>query len=291
MDVPANPAEAALQQLIERLHRRRRLRVWSLVITIFGDSIVPRGGRVALGALQEIAGELGVEPGALRTALSRLAGDHWVTRERDGRNSYYRLAEDGRHSFDLATRRIYGPGRPAWDGTWTVAIAPSGGADAAAALVEAGFVKIEGGVYLRPETVGALPAGEALSGMLVIHGASAEHPETLRSLWPSSEVSDAYRGFIEAVRPLASALEGGSTLSPLKAIAARTLLIHDWRRIVLRDPGLPSALLPQCWPGEEARDLVRAAYHVLLLPSEEWLDDAGLPSPANRRALMARFGS
>jgi len=290
MDMPSNPAEAALQQLIERLHERGRLRVWSLVITIFGDAVVPHGGRVALGTLQEIVGRLGVEPGALRTALSRLAGDHWVIRERDGRNSFYRLAEEGRHSFDLATRRIYSAGPPDWNGAWIVAIAPPGGTDARA-LAEAGFVRVEGGVYLRPETAGAIPAGEALSGMLVIHGASADHPETMRSLWPSAEVAGAYGGFIDAVGPLAAALERGSTLPPLKAMAARTLVIHHWRRIVLRDPGLPSTLLPPDWPGEEARALVRTVYRVLLQPSEEWLDKAGLPPVADRRAFMARFGS
>jgi phenylacetic acid degradation operon negative regulatory protein len=290
MDVPPNPAEAALQRLVERLHRRRRLRVWSLVITIFGDAVVPRGGRVALGILREIVGRLGVEPGALRTALSRLAGDHWVIRERDGRNSFYRLAEDGRHSFDLATRRIYSAGPPEWDGTWTVAIAPPGVGTDAAALAEAGFVKAEGGVYLRPETAGAVPAPRELSGMLVIHGTSAEHPETLRVLWPSAEVADAYRGFMDAVKPLALALKGGGGLPPLAAMAARTLLIHDWRRIVLRDPGLPEALLPGDWPGEDARGLVRALYRVLLPPSEAWLDRAGLPTAVDPASFSARFG-
>ena len=34
--------------IIERLHGAQRLRVWSVIITVFGDAIVPRGGRVAL---------------------------------------------------------------------------------------------------------------------------------------------------------------------------------------------------------------------------------------------------
>jgi phenylacetic acid degradation operon negative regulatory protein len=290
MYAPANSAEAALQRLTGRLHEGGRLRVWSLVVTIFGDAVVPRGGRVALGVLQEIVGRLGVEPGALRTALSRLAGDHWVTRERNGRNSFYRLAEEGRHSFDLATRRIYSAGPPAWEGAWIVAIAPPGGGTDARALTEAGFVRIESGIYLRPETAGAIPADEALSGMLVIHGTSADHPETMRSLWPSAEIAEAYRGFIHAIGSLASALASGSTLPPLKAIAARTLVIHHWRRVVLRDPGLPSALLPPDWPGEEARALVRTAYHALLQPSEEWLNKAGLPPLVDPASFKARFG-
>ena len=58
MDVPANPAETALERLIDSLHARGRLRVWSLVITVFGDAVAPRGGRVALSVLQDLMARL-----------------------------------------------------------------------------------------------------------------------------------------------------------------------------------------------------------------------------------------
>lgn len=46
------------------------------------------------------------------------------------------------------------------------------------------------------------------------------------------------------------------------AFTARILLIHHYRRVVLRDPLLPSALLPADWPGSVSavrRDLSHAA--------------------------------
>ena len=73
-----------LSPLIDQLHKDGRLRVWSLVITIFGDAIQPRGGRVSTARLQEILERMRIEPGALRTALSRLAKEGWVIREREG---------------------------------------------------------------------------------------------------------------------------------------------------------------------------------------------------------------
>ena len=276
MDSDPRDTRAVLEVLIDRLHRRGRLRVWSLVITVFGDAIMPRGGRVALATLQEIMQRLRVEPGAVRTAMSRLAADGWVVREKQGRNSFFRLDDHGRHAFDLATRRIYAAGPPDWDGTWTVAIAPPGAADSPGELEGLGFVRINGRVHLRPEVADAPATGEQLSGMLVVHGASAEHPETFRSLWPSVEVAEAYDGFISAYRQLLKALGAGAALSPLDAVAARILLIHDWRRIVLRDPGLPAALLPENWPGEEARATMHGIYAKLAEPSETWLEAAGL---------------
>jgi phenylacetic acid degradation operon negative regulatory protein len=291
MDVPSRPAEAVLDRLIARLHGHGRPRVWSMVITVFGDAVVPRGGRIALTALQDIMGRLRVEAGALRTAMSRLAADGWVIRERNGRSSFYRLAEEGRHAFDRATRRIYAAGPPAWDGAWTVAVAPpDGAAELREKMEEAGFLRVEASVYLRPETRNAPDPADALAGMLVIHGNSAEHPEAMRMLWPSDEIAAAYRAFIEAHRPLLGAFRRSGSIRPLDAMAARTLLVHDWRRIVLRDPGLPLALLPRHWPGEEARTLARDVYGRLLEPSEAWLGENGLPPLAHPREFAGRFG-
>lgn len=292
MDAPPGASEKALDALIGGLHRRGRLRVWSLVITMFGDMVVPRGGRVPLAVLQEIAGRIGVEPGALRTAMSRLAADGWVVREREGRNSFYRLAEGGRHAFDLATRRIYAGGPPGWNGSWTVLISPSEiteeDAQEAAAL---GFVRVPGRAFLRPQTEGAPDVADSFPGMLVVHGTGAEHPETILSFWPSAETAEAYRSFMSAFGPLAKALERGDALDGLDAVAARTLLIHDWRRIVLRDPGLPAELLPTDWPGGEALALAQLIYSALIEPSEAWLDGVGLAPQAGAQSVHGRFSS
>ena len=284
--------EGELDALNARLQDEARLRVWSLVITVFGDAVVPRGGRVALAVLQDIVGRLGIEAGALRTAMSRLASDGWVERERLGRNSFFSLGRQGRHAFDLATRRIYAGRAPGWDGEWTVAVMPPQAGEVDGAELQAlGFVKVTQGVHLRPETTGAADASAALSGMLVVRGASAEHPETLHALWPSQETAAAYRAFIAMFSRLHLALTSGARPMPLAAIAARTLLVHEWRRVVLRDPGLPERLLPQDWPGDEARKLARAIHGALAGPSEAWLDAAGLPPVADHDSFARRWES
>jgi phenylacetic acid degradation operon negative regulatory protein len=63
----------------------------------------------------------------------------------------------------------------------------------------------------------------------------------------------------------------------------RILLIHDYRRIVLRDPRLPSGLLPPDWPGLPARALCARLYAALAPASERWLD-----ATSNREGLLQR---
>ncbi|APH72995.1 phenylacetic acid degradation protein [Aquibium oceanicum] len=294
MNAEPPSAPMILDRMIDRLHERGRLRVWSLVITVFGDGVVPRGGQVPLSVLQELMARLRVEPGAVRTAMSRLAADHWVTRERGGRNSFYRLAEEGRHAFDLATRRIYAAGPPAWDGRWIVAVSPEGDGgrrgDRGRSLRALGFVPTGPTAWLKPHTEGADPLEDLPEDMLVIDGAAARIPDGVGRLWQLGSIADAYRDLRDELAPLAAALSRGEALAPLDAMAARVLVNHSWRRIVLRDPGLPEALLPADWPGEEARETVRIVYAALAGPSEAWLDRAGMPGQVKPALFAGRFG-
>ena len=49
---------------------------------------------------------------------------------------------------------------------------------------------------------------------------------------------------------------------------ARTLLIHNYRRIVLKEPELPAGLWPPDWIGVAAYDVAARCYHALAGPAE-----------------------
>src|SRR3954447_592175 len=100
----AHPLAGIIQQL-----KREPSRTGSIIITVFGDVIVPRGGSVWLGTLLEFFETLDIDSGVVRTAMSRLAGGWWAEGEKVGRNIFYRLADKGRQIFEAATRHIYDP--------------------------------------------------------------------------------------------------------------------------------------------------------------------------------------
>src|ERR1700743_2332906 len=104
-----------LARIIEQL-KGEPSRTGSIVITLFGDAIVPRGGSVWLGALLSFSDTIDIENGVVRTAMSRLAADGWLERNKVGRNSFYRLVKKGRQTFDTATRHIYDTQVSDWTG-------------------------------------------------------------------------------------------------------------------------------------------------------------------------------
>ncbi len=297
----SSSATSCLEALIDRLHRRERLRVWSIVITVYGDAVVPRGGVLWLGALQELLERLRIEPGALRAAMSRLASDRWLSREKRGRRSYYALSETGNRSFALATQRIYAAGPVEWDGGWTICVAPEEAGEARdarrKALRELGFGTLGPTVFCRPDTQDAPDASDFLADAVVFSAkapASEYLPPLTSAAWPLEETGEAYDEIVQVFSPLLASLEAGAQLDPLAAMAARTLLIHDFRRTALKDPLLPALLLPEDWAGGKARETVADLYRLLLPQSDAWLEACdGAPDgilPKNSEGFRDRFG-
>ena len=279
--MPALPP--ALAGILGHL-RTEPSRTGSVIVTLYGDVVAPRGGSLWVGTVLEIFAALEVGGNVVRTAMSRLAGDGWLERSRAGRNSYYRLAEKGRATFASAARRIYGAHSPGWDGTLHLAVLAGGDRTA---LEEAGYAPLAPGVLLA-----ATPT-EAVDVPGVVHlraTASASDLQALaRQVWGTERLLHGYERFIRAFEPLDPAGE----LSDLHALAARLLLIHEYRRVVLHDPLLPAALLPADWAGIRSRTLCAHLYRQLLPGSERWLDTHAAsengPLPPPSVPLEGRF--
>src|SRR5262249_35273469 len=78
-----------------------------------------------------------------------------------------------------------------------------------------------------------------------------------KQCWPLEGTAGAYARFLDVFTPLGAALDAAMPIAAIDAFVARILLIHEYRRIILRDPALPPELLPPAWPGEAGRPLPR----------------------------------
>ncbi len=257
-----------LAPLISALHSEGRLRVWSLVITVFGDLVQHRGGEISTARLRMLLGRVGVENGALRTALSRLAADGWVTSERAGRNSIYRLSIQGLTKFAPATTRIYAPPRVGPVSKWALV----------ATLGENGS-----------QTLHLCPAEEVIGkGDCCVVG----DLEQVSGVFRQSLMDETYRQALQALATDLSALRRELD-DPLDAAAARMLLIHRWRRIVLRFPDVAAEIMPADTPLRDPRGAVAQSYFALSPAAETWLsgsDDGLQPLPEPAHSQVNRFG-
>jgi phenylacetic acid degradation operon negative regulatory protein len=282
-----------LARIVDQL-KREPSRTGSIVVTVFGDAIMPRGGTVWLGTLLEFFKTLDIDSGVVRTAMSRLAADGWLERNRVGRNSFYRLTRKGRQTFDTATEHIYDPQPSDWTGRFELLLIGSGGDRDASreALKNAGFGSPLPGVWIAPSGV-PVPEEAAHAIRLEVSAEDAAGRRLLSESWPLQRTAEAYLKFMKTFEPLRGSIGRRERLSDIDAFTARILLIHHYRRVVLRDPLLPAALLPKDWPATAARALCGEIYRGLLPLSEQWLDRNGTnengPLPMAGRELARRF--
>src|SRR5437879_3289565 len=264
-----------LARIIQQL-KREPSRTGSIIITVFGDAIVPRGGSVWLGTLLKFFVTLDIDSGVVRTAMSRLTADGWFERTKVGRNSFYRLVQRERLTFDIATRHIYGAPISDWTGRFELLLIGNGGDRDASreALKNAGFGSPLPGVWVAPSGV-PVPEEGARAIRLEVSAEDESGRRLLSESWPLHRTADAYLKFMKTFEPLRGWIARREALSDADAFTARILLIHHYRRVVLRDPLLPTALLPKDWPGRAARELCGEIYRRLLPASEQWLDRHG----------------
>ncbi|SLN49580.1 phenylacetic acid degradation operon negative regulatory protein PaaX [Oceanibacterium hippocampi] len=286
------------------------LRAKSLIVTVWGDAITAHGGTVWLGSLIALMAPLGLGERVVRTSVFRLQKDSWLTSQQVGRRSYYSLSAAGLRRVAEASRRIYADRPPAWDGRWRIVVTSAAPLKPAARerlkreFTLQGFGTLAPGVHAHPgPDEGALrnllsEAGVAADSVVFTDAATDDDPAALRALvrqsWDVDALDEAYQQFLARFRPVYRTLEKTARLDPETAFVIRGLLVHDYRRVLLRDPGLPDELLPHNWSGAAVRLLCRNLYRLTWPASEHYLmrvlETADGPLPPADESVYDRFG-
>jgi phenylacetic acid degradation operon negative regulatory protein len=298
---------SAAADLVAHFRRQRPLRGGSLIVTLFGDSIMPRGGAIALGSLIELAAPFGLNERLVRTASARLAHDGWLEARRAGKLSEYHLSRNGRARFEEATQRIYSAPESAWSGRWTLLVVPPMAASQRNEIRDElrwrGFGEISANVFAHPEFDARawraqLTAGGPLAQVMVFDAALAADaaPRRLVELgWDLADLGRRYQRFVERFGGVQAELEARrGDIDPGEGFLVRTLLIHEYRRLHLRDPLLPPPLLRANWPGAQAAALCRDVYARVFEESERHLTRVAArldgPLPPADASILQRFG-
>lgn len=211
-------------------------RVWSLMISLFGDLAREDGDSIEGPLLSAIMQGLEVKPEATRVALHRLRKDGWLTSTKSGRISSHAMTAEGRAQSAAASLRIYAaPSDLVTD--WQLVMMP----DAEKMVTDAGYAMIASRVFVGPKGI-SLP-----KDALVLSGGSV--PVWLIKQAEPAELRESYVALLTTLDDLQTALGADITLTPVDIAILRCLIVHNWRRLVLKHPMLPRALIDPDWPG------------------------------------------
>ena len=298
--------ETACRKLLDEFRSRPTLRTGSLITTVFGDAIAPRGGTVWLGSLIKVMADFGASERLVRTSVFRLARDGWLKSRQVGRRSYYSLTDEGREKFEQATHRIYGSHSGHWNGEWCLLLLSALSTEEKERVRKEcgwlGFGPLSANVLAHPAPdlaefdVTARRLGVA-DRLIVMRGETIRSGSAMRDLarscWNLDEIDGRYEAFVKRFRPLIRALAGKGQLTDKSAFLVRTLLIQEYRKVLLRDPLLPAELLPADWHGAAAYQLCRNLYRNVYRGADAYLDGvmetADGPLPPPNAAFLQRF--
>lgn len=303
-----------IQKRLDDFRQQGRVQAGSLIISVFGDAVLPRGSRIWLGSLIRLLEPLELNERLVRTSVFRLAKEEWLRTEPAGRRTDYLLTPSGQRRFEEASRHIYASSAPRWDRRWRLIITvgelpPKRREALRRALFWQGFGILNGDCFVHPsaDLSAAFDAliAEGLSDVLgklkpllaadAQFGNAANDVDMVHGAWNLERLAGVYAEFVARYQPVLEQLraEGQAEIDGESAFLLRILLIHDYRRLLLRDPELPDVLLPPEWPGQKARLLCKELYRRLLAPSERHLDAhfqlADGQTPEAAPVLLERF--
>jgi len=282
-----------IQNLLDSFRERNRVKAGSLIISVFGDAILPRGGEIWLGALIHLLAPLDLNERLIRTTVFRLVKDEWLTTQTQGRRTDYKLSTSGRRHFEEASKQIYASTAPHWDHRWRLVmlvseLSPKERERLRRAFYWQGFGELNAHCFIHPSAdLTAVFDALRINGMSEVLpklmplvaanprlGQSANDADVVRAAWDLAQLNADYMAFVKTYQKILDALRKAkkTSLDDESAFLTRTLLIHDFRRLLLRDPELPEVLLPAKWPGQTARMLTKELYRQLLKPSERHLN-------------------
>ena len=261
-------ASPAYRNAAEILTAGESHRVWSLIVTIFGDLARREGDEISGALLARLVGLMGVRPEAMRVALHRLRKDGWIESRREGRGSQHFLTRSGRRQSAEASPRIYDAERRFPD-RWHMLVSGTGEATGRSQLDS--FLLT--GDYLPIGTQVVLGAGPLPVDARGLLGAGISRwsvPDWVQDQVCPADLMAQYAALARDLERLLGIVSQGLRLPVMERVALRLLTVHSWRRLLFRHPDLPEIFFPEEWLGPQCRG--RFASLMQILPAADLND-------------------
>jgi phenylacetic acid degradation operon negative regulatory protein len=268
---PTSPSDGEYGRLAEVNAR-------SALFDLYGDHLRVRGGRAPIAALVNLLAPLGIAAPAVRTAVSRMVRQGWLDPERLPSGPGYRLTPRAMRRLDEAAARIYRTNTPKWDGSWHL-VTLGGIADRAtrdrvrAGLTFLGYAPLGDRAWIAAHASSEVPTlleNESVASHTFASRLEGDPSALAAQAWDLEALGRAYHEWQRDAEAIAAG--AGDNPGDELAFVVRSQLVHEWRKFLFRDPGLPRALLPAGWPGEQAAKFFDAETERLLPGARRFVD-------------------
>ncbi len=263
-----------------------RVNPHTVVFSLFGRYILPRGGNVWTGTLIQALGGLGFNPGAVRVLVSRMKRKGLLGARPCGRRSYYELTDLGLREVSWGGGQAFAPAEGEWDGRWTLVIYSVPEEQRARRntlrhlLQACGFGALAPGSWLSPHLVSPeveqkwreLDIWHYLEVFRVEHLGPSEPTALVARAWPGlTALEERCRAYIAQYQPVLARLEAGE-MDDGGCFAAQMQSLCDFVTLALDDPRLPATLLPADWPRPVAQHLFEELQRTTAGPAEQFFN-------------------
>lgn len=260
-----------------------------MIFTLYGDYISHYGNKIWIGSLIRLLEEFGHNDQSVRAAISRMGKQGWVTATKKGNKSYYSLTKMGVARIEEAAKRIFKLNPEKWDGSWrtltyTIPEEKRNIRDELRQeLVWSGFGMLLNSCWISPnnleDEVNILIQKYKIEPYVHFFVSEYKGPadnETLvKSCWDIDNINAKYEEFI-TVYSKKYVVDKNKILNGEMTDAAcfveRAKLVHQYRKFLFIDPGLPEELLPSKWLGGHAASLFSDYYKTLAEPANQFFE-------------------
>lgn len=240
-------------------------RVWSFIVTIFGDLAQQAGDRLSGPVLGNILFPVGVRPEAMRVALHRLRNEGWIETTKQGRVGLHGLTRFGLEKSAIASETIYAPSNAAGSDWHVLCFAPVPSVTEqvrASTLTKQGYIAVSAGVYLANG-----PCVKTPSDALALNGSLGDVPVWLSHSIVSSAQRTAFRALTCDLERLGLDHFNVADFTPIQIATLRAQIVHRWRKLVLKLPDVPDVLYGADFEGRRCRVEVLHTLDVLQRPT------------------------
>ncbi|MGE7761266.1 phenylacetic acid degradation operon negative regulatory protein PaaX [Peribacillus sp. NPDC097895] len=261
----------------------------SMIFTIYGDYIRNYGNKIWIGSLIRLLKEFGHNEQGVRVAVSRMVKQGWIQSEKQGNKSYYFLTDRGVQRMDEAANRIYKMKPNDWDGKWRILMytIPEDKRqlrdDLRKELLWSGFGSFSNGCWISPNDlekqikllIEKYDINEYVDFFISEYKGPKQNQSLVEKSWHLEEIENKYEEFIEKYSKqfiVHQSIISRREMSDADCFVERTNLVHEYRKFLFIDPGLPKELLPSKWNGNHAALLFSQYYQVLAEPASRFFE-------------------